>query len=204
METASKARPTAPDKVPKYSPDQKRVAAAVMTMLKSARRTLHPAAEHVLRINFGMHHPDTGPLLDMIPKSGDLPSLAVLLELAGSSVLDGLGRIAKLCIRSGMTALELFQKDCAFERLPDDTEVVEAVMQVDPPSARKLPVASQVGNESHDLIHSNQIRPDLAMLMSFMRQKVAKEKVNRQQKCIDFYDRIIPGKHSATSSCRCP
>ena len=179
----------------------------MITMLKSVRRTLHPAAEQVLRVNFGMHHPDTGPFLDLVPKSGDLPSLDVLLDLAGSSVLDGLGRIAQLCSRTGMTALELFRKDCAFERMPDDTDVAEAVMQVDPPSARKSPDASQGWDESHDLIPSNEIRPDLAMLMSFMRQKVAKEKVSRQQKYIDFYDRILPGKHFAPSCCNylmCP
>ena len=178
----------------KYSPDQKRVAAAVITMLKSARRSMHPAAEGVLRINFGMHHPDTKPLLGLIPTSGDLPSLDALLELAGSSVLDGLERTAKLCIRSGMTALELFQKDCAFERLPDDTDVVEAVMPVEPQSAHKLPVRGEGGVENDALVHSHQIRPDLATLMSFMRHKVDKQKGKARQKYIEFYDQVLPGK----------
>ena len=193
-ETAPKATPAASEATAKYSPDQKRVAAAVLTMLKSARRSMHPAAEGVLRINFGMHHPDTKPLLGMIPTSGDLPSVAALLELAGSSVLDGLERTAKLCIRSGMTALELFQKDCAFERLPDDTEVVEAVMPVEPQSAHKLPVTGEGGVEDNALVYSHQIRPDLATMMSFMRHKVDKQKGKTRQKYIEFYNQILPGK----------
>ena len=193
-ETAPKATPAASEATAKYSPDQKRVAAAVLTMLKSARRSMHPAAEGVLRINFGMHHPDTKPLLGMIPTAGDLPSVAALLELAGSSVLDGLERTAKLCIRSGMTALEVFQKDCAFERLPDDTEVVEAVMPVEPHSAHKLPVTGEGGVEDNALVYSHQIRPDLATMMSFMRHKVDKQKGKTRQKYIEFYNQILPGK----------
>ena len=174
-----------------------------MTMLKSARRTLHPAAESVLRFNFGLHQPDTKPLLAMIPTSGDLPSVVKLLELAGRSVLDALDRIAKLCIRSGTTALELFQRDCGFERRPEDTDVVEAVMPIEPQSARKMPVMGESGHQRHDLVLSHQIRPDLAMLMSFMCRKVAQEKSQGQRKHIKFYSRLLPGRLPALSICKC-
>ena len=174
-----------------------------MTMLTSARRTLHPAAETALRFNFGLHHPDTKPLLAMIPASGDLPSLVTLLESAARSVLDGLDRIAKLCIRSGTTALELFQKDCSFERMPDDTDVVEAVLPIHPQSARKMPVIDENGDERHDLVLSHQIRPDLATLMSFMRRKAAEEKSQGQRKYTGLFNRLLPGKYPALSKSRC-
>ncbi len=187
----------------KFSPDQKRVAAAILTMLKKARRSLHPAAEGVLRSNFGLHHPDTKPLLALIPSSEELPSLAMVLEKASSSVLDALGRLAKLCIRSGMTALELFQRDCAFERQPDDTDVVEGVMEGDPSAARNPRELFTHVKGPSDPILPHQIRPDLAALLIFMREKVIKEKGRYLQRFVKIYNSIMPGKLCLVITCCC-
>lgn len=185
----------------KYSADQMRVAAAILAMLQDARARGHPA-EGVLRFNFASNHPDTKPFLAIVPNSGELPKAISVLEKAGRDVLDGLAGIARQCVASSMTARELLNKDCAYERQPDDMLVApeEGERFLAEAAAKAASVAGRGGTAIFEDDGSYrpedmgyEIRDDLVRLARALQQKVAAAKGSARKRLLKLYKAILPG-----------
>ena len=177
----------------KYRPDQLRVAATILAMLQDARARGHPA-EGILRFNFAFNHPDTRPFLALVPSSGKLPKAINVLEKAGMDVLDGLARVAGQCASSSMTARELFNRDCAYMRQPDDMPVApdEAGNYLAEAAAKAASAAGR-GTYPVHIVDGYKIRDDLWRLAKVLRQEVAAAKGSARKRLLKLYEAIVPG-----------
>lgn len=194
-------------------------------MLVDARRE-QPAAEASLRHGLGDRHPDTKHFLAMVPGKGDLPSAASVLEKASGAVLEALSRLARLCVVSGLTALEYFHREMAglegsdLSPKPQEPKAPApapqaAAAKASAPKAsvrRKTapcnaPFIDDDGQVDIELYRIHQIRGDLGELMNLIVGKLRTVRGKAWEIYRALYDRVLPGGrcflcHSSDSSCQ--
>ena len=125
----------------RFTPEQRKVAAALMVVLKRAMRdgpeTMLSVKKKLVSNNYALTE-----LLIILPDEGPLPSLRVVEEGAPSSVLESLSLLAEQCAAAGRQPLEVFQwsAQCATNKAAHDSIASQGRMH------RRLQLMHHLGN----------------------------------------------------------